>query len=119
MDAAFADRWCRHKMGYPPADVERGILRQRHGQANELDLAAVVAVANSLRQRFVAGDIPKTCSMRATLNAARRLSLGSSLKRALVSAIVNQYEGDMSDPSSDAGRVWSYIRGTVPADRLQ
>lgn len=111
MDAAFADRWSRHKMTYPPAAEEVKILVGKFSQVNQASLELVVKLANVLRERFKAGDITKTVSMRMTENAARRLAGGSTLNRAIISAIVNQYEGDMADPSSEAGQVANIIRG--------
>ncbi len=111
MDAAFSDRWARHKVGYPPENDEVRLLAAREAAANRDDLIKVVKIANSLREAAIRGEIPLQISMRMTQTCARRLAYGSSLKRAVISGILNQFTGDHDDKSSDAGIVWLKVKG--------
>lgn len=113
MDAAFGDRWVRHKMGYPPETEEIRLLKVRFPSVEEKGLRTIVKVANGLRSALKRGEVALTVSMRSTQDAARRLANGSSLDRAILSSIINKFEGDTSDASSDAGIAWRMVSGMI------
>lgn len=113
MDAAFGDRWERHQMGYPPEADEIRLLKVRFPSVDEENLRKIVRIANGLREAYKRGDVTLTVSMRATQAATRRVQHGTSLERAVLSGIINRYQGDPQDPSSDAGIALNTVRGII------
>ena len=78
IDEALANRFMTLQVDYLPQDIEKNILSIRTG-VDEENSTRIVAIANTLRERFKGGSISKTISTRETLGCAELVVDGFSL----------------------------------------
>lgn len=106
-DAAAKDRWVIIKIDYmPQAEEVAHCLRKYEGSPRK-EVEMAIVIINSLRQlRFDArARLSKAVSTRAAENVAMLLANGVSLEIALETAVTNQFSGNASDRTTEAGVV--------------
>ncbi len=110
---SLRDRFEEYTVGYPPAEFETRLLVERGG-ISELDAMQIVKIANELRKQAMSGMFPEGGgpSPRRTLRAATFVANGFSVPEAIEWKILNQYEGDVGDDSSERSLAFAKARAT-------
>ncbi len=117
IDAAQLDRFAPLQMGYPPFEAEVGLMMERHPEISKARISQVVKIANRVRS---SRELNKGLSVRATDETCIYLkhplletNANKMLPEILKSAFCGRFPGRWDDPHSEAGLVWSIIKGEV------
>jgi MoxR-like ATPase len=113
VDPAQLDRFAPLKVGYPPAREEERILHDRYPAVPRKTVRRLVKLANVVRDD---AELGLDLSMRATEEVCTLLShpnfsdyAGDPLPDLLRDSFCGRVQGVWSDPSTDAGMLWSLL----------
>ncbi len=117
IDAAQLDRFAPLQMDYPPEEAEVDLMTERHPEVSKTRIKQVVKIANLVRASH---ELNKGLSVRAVDETCIYLkhpllenNTAKMLPEILKSAFCGRFPGRWDDPDSDAGLVWSIIRGSI------
>ena len=114
-DAAAKDRWVVIKVEHMPQPDELAHCLMKFPSCPKAPLDRALTIINQLRKlrHDLKMRLSQTISTRAAQNLAMFLASGIDLETALMTAVANQFEGNNSDPNSEAGRVAKIIADEV------
>jgi MoxR-like ATPase len=116
MDEANLSRWVVLKIWYMPLEEERKLLLGRYPHCPAEDLTKALKVINILRDRTkVSGAqrIGKAVSTREADSVAMFLAAGETLKAALTTAVLNQFDGEPDQKGSESAKAAEVIENEV------
>ncbi|MFH1277623.1 MAG: MoxR family ATPase [Candidatus Eisenbacteria bacterium] len=117
VDPAQLDRFAPLKMDYPPEKEEVRVMRKRHPEVPEAQIAKIVRVANEIRKD---DGLQVDLSVRATEEVCTLLGHpnfadydGDPLPELLKTSFCGRFQGRWNDPASDGGLVWRVVARTL------
>lgn len=120
IDPAQLDRFAPLRMTYMPPEEEEKLLHSRHPEVSKATIKKIVAIAHRLRN---CPDLSAGLSVRATEEACLYLKhplMAGDPKRVLPDVLdasfAGRFDGDLNDPSSDAGIVHGLIHQALRTD---
>lgn len=110
-DAAAKDRWVIVKITHMPQDKELKHCVDMFPTCPKAEMDRALTIINRLRtvRHEPTMRLSKAVSTRASENVAMMLANGVAIELALETGVVNQFNGNLKDSTSEAGRVAKLI----------
>jgi MoxR-like ATPase len=116
MDDANLSRWVVLKVWYMPLEEERKLLLERYPDCPVEELTKGLKIINHLRNKTkVSGAtrLGKAVGTREADTLAMFLAAGEKLKEAMITAVLNQFDGEPEQSGSECAKAWAVIENEL------
>lgn len=116
MDDANLSRWVVLKVWYMPLEEERKLLLERYPHCPAEELTRALKVINILRDKTKASGaarIGKAVGTREADSVAMFLAAGESLRASLITAVLNQFDGEPDQKGSESAKAAEVIENEL------